>query len=379
MFSETRYAPYPSTRFTLSGNTLSVASPWLDLEVEVDDDTAGLLCKPDGLGWLGDARVQQFLAFLKEFPLLNVAPRRMLEPRAPLRAAPDNAALSPRPGELVAAMRARLGIAYENQALLGDVYEWNLDEVLEFCRIPGEEQLYDPYAAYTFIRGRRLQYQFEQMSQSSVVVAYLDALRRANEGAFFEAVIDVMSQQFYVTRQCTACLHPALENDDIRAAVEAYIAEEQNHDRLILSSIQAVSDRRVEDLFFAPGIMVETELIRYAASVCPLSFACLVSIMEGSAYPEHDPVGELLRKTSRPQAAKGIEAHFQINKTHNHTAIPETFVVCLPPVDRDTVASALRMTEVAIKLDAEMPKVIHRRFVDRFGEPAAPQGRASLA
>lgn len=369
MLHDKSYRPYACARFERDGITLTAAAPWISLQVELDDDYARLLADPTFLQGGGDMeRLQEFYAFFKEYPLLNVLPRTALAVDAPLAARSDNAALAPDPNVLVAAMAHRLKVPYANPQLLGHAYSWDPRPLLDFARLPGTRNLYDPYSIYTAVRELRLQYQFGQIGKSVDVLDYLTRLKERSEDEFFDAVTDVMSQQYYVTSKCTDCLHPALNDRHIREAVVAYIAEEQNHDRLILTSIEAVSEKKPQELYFAPGIMVETELIRYAADACPLGFACLVSIMEGSAYPEHDPVGMLLEKSSRPHAARGIEAHFQINKRQNHTAIPETFVERLPAVTEQVALSALRLTEVAIKLDADMPHTMHERFLERYGD-----------
>lgn len=369
MLHEKIYQPYACTQFLQDGKTLTAVAPWITLQVELDDDYAQLLSDPKFLRGSDDNdKLQDFYAFFSEYPLLNVRPRPTLARTAPLVASEDTAALSRNPSALVSAMAQRLGLSYANSKLLGHEYSWDPRPVLDSSRLPGTRDLYDPYSIYTAVRELRLAYQFGQIEKSAHVLSYLTRLKERSEEEFFEAITDVMSQQYYVTSKCTDCLNPALNNPHIRDAVAAYIAEEQNHDRLILASIEAVSEKKPHQLFFAPGIMVETELIRYAAEVCPLSFACLVSIMEGSAYPEHDPVGLLLKESSRPHAARGIEAHFQINKSQNHTAIPETFVERLPPVTEEVALSALRMTEVAIKLDADMPRDMYDRFLGRYGK-----------
>ncbi|GFN46163.1 hypothetical protein [Candidatus Regiella insecticola] len=118
------------------------------------------------------------------------------------------------------------------------------------------------------------------------------------------------------------------------------------------------------DFYFIPEIQFETEIVKYASQVCPLAFACLVSIMEGTAYPDRDPIGALLEESSKPESAKGVEAHFQINKQGNHTAIPEAFIKLMPAIDRETVVSALRMTEVAIWLDSNLATSMYKKFYD---------------
>lgn len=71
-----------------------------------------------------------------------------------------------------------------------------------------------------------------------------------------------------------------------------------------------------------------------------------------------DPVGDMLARSSKPSARVGVEAHFQINRRGNHTAIPETFVKALPPVTKRTIAMATRLAEVGIRLDSGLSQAV---------------------
>ena len=66
----------------------------------------------------------------------------------------------------------------------------------------------------------------------------------------------------------------------------------------------------------------------------------------------------MLARSSKPSARVGVEAHFQINRRGNHTAIPETFVKALPPVTKRTIAMATRLAEVGIRLDSGLSQAV---------------------
>jgi len=369
MFEEIKYVPYPSATFALSGDKLSVGAPWLDLEVEVDESHqaaahSALQRLHSGQRDGGDS---QFFGFFAEHPLLHVVPRHFAGEFQPHDVNPNNVVLmSDDPRDFVRFIAARLELDPVSVFdLIGSCYEWSLAEALAASRLPNAEA-YDPFSAYTYVRERRLLHQATRAEDAQRFLENLLELRRDNEPEFFRVMADVLAQQYYVTRDCQACLTPALDHlPEIRAQVVRYIAEEQHHDELILRSIRELTDKPADQFRFTKEIAIETEVIKYAAHVCPLAFACLVSVMEGTAYPERDQVSTLLAESSKPHSAKGVEAHFHINRDNNHTAIPETFVAVLPPISANVVKSALRMTEVAIKLDAALSSRMHADFIGR--------------
>jgi hypothetical protein len=88
------------------------------------------------------------------------------------------------------------------------------------------------------------------------------------------------------------------------------------------------------------------DLLTFAASGYFLGFCCAVTYFEGSGYTDQDPAARLLRQSSRPGAAQGIERHFLINKTQNHSRVGEELAGTLTPVCADTVISAVRINEL---------------------------------
>ena len=214
-------------------------------------------------------------------------------------------------------------------------------------------------SAYTAIRARRLEFQIANAHHAQKLLDRLEHLRINNEASFFDVMSVILSQQYYVTRECPHCLLPAIVNHLIISdEICAYMAEEQNHDRLILHSIRAISDAAPEAFYFSPEVKLEIEVIKYAARTCALGFSVLVSIMEGTVYPASDPVGDILLKSSRPKSHEGVETHFQINRGSNHTAIPETFVARIAPVTLETLGIMTRLAEVTIRLDAGLARTM---------------------
>jgi hypothetical protein len=364
------YLPYPETQFTYDKRNarLSVESPWVQLQVDIDHhrlDSIGNVI--EGLGdperVQRDPEIQDFLKFFADMPLVHCLPRALAVDGHYHSTA---AAIlgSAGPADFMASINVFPAIDVASAfAYMPRHWEWDDSDIAAQSQVPGTD-LYDPFSAYTALRRKRLLFQTGQAQDAHALIAYLNTLKHHDEGKFFEAMAIVLSQQYYVTGQCHACLDPAASTlTVIGEEIRAYANEEINHDRLILRSIEQLVKADPSHFTYMPEVQLEIEVIKYAAQHCALGFSTLVSIMEGTVYPASDPVGDILRNTSRPDSHKGVEAHFQINKQGNHTAIPETFVARLPAVSRDTVRIATLLTECTIRLDAGLAGSLHRYLV----------------
>lgn len=369
MFNEIMYAPYSQIGFAMGESEMKVSSPWLALDVAVEPDkktslTALLnrLALPRSM--LGDKQIQEFLGFFADFPLLHVLPRSLKDKTIPAYESqgPEIQAAAG-PLQFLQAINPFEDLdVTQCFPYFPDAWEWDANDIAEASAIPGTA-LFDPYSAYTALRARRLQYQIDQAGMAHTLLERVRALKDTNSSAFFEIMATILAQQFYVTRECCACLDPAIAHLSILSdEIRAYKDEEINHDRLILKSIRELTDAPEESFFFAPEVRLEIEVIKYAATACALGFSALVSIMEGTVYPNSDPVGDILLASSKPSAHVGVEAHFQINRRGNHTAIPESFVRRIPPVTRQTIDIATRLAEVTIRLDTGLARTIIQRL-----------------
>lgn len=366
MFDEIKYVPYRQTAFASTETGINVSSPWLSLDVDVEDEQKAAVERvlgrvASGTGLTADIEVQNFLAFFADYPLLHAAPRE--------RAPSQDATYASQATELMHAQGPRQFLEALNPfaeidiarafSYFPDSWEWSSDQIAAEACIAGSDALFDPLSVYTAIRAKRLQFQIENADIAHQLLKNLEALREHDEAKFFRILAILLSQQYYVTRECCSCLDPAIENLTlIQNQIRTYKDEEVHHDRLILKSIRELTDQPESEFAFAPEVKLEIEVIKYAAKTCALGFSALVSIMEGTVYPDSDPVGDVLKKSSRPHAHAGVEAHFQINKRGNHTAIPESFVKQLPAVTAETVAIATRLAEVTIRLDSGLARTM---------------------
>lgn len=362
--------PYESTSFTFDegSSRLSIESPWVSANFDVLEETAGDVKRAVSLLSNRDKNVdtevlQNFLRNFDDLPILQAVPRSISAENTHYHSSAELLMSSTGPREFLQRINSFSDIDVERDLpYLPKTWSWNTDETAEASRIKGTD-LYDPISAYTSIRHARLSYQMSCSEDAHRLIKWLNEKKQSDSDLFLSAMADVLSQQYYVTGQCAACLAPAAATHIlISEEVNEYHEEELHHDKLILQSIRHLSDKDESAFVFMPEVKLEIEAIKYAAHHCALGFSALVSIMEGTVYPEQDPVGALLSDSPRPEAQKGVEAHFQINKRGNHTAIPERFVNKIPPVTRQTIDVACRLAEVTILLDTGLAKSLFRFF-----------------
>lgn len=369
MFNEIMYTPYSQIRFAMGDSEMKVSSPWLALDVAVEaDKKPGLTALLNRLAlsnpMLSDEQMQEFLGFFAHFPLMHVLPRSLKDEKISAYESQGTDILTAKgPLQFLQAINPFEDLDVKQCfAYFPHAWEWDANDIAAASAIPGTT-LFDPYSAYTALRARRLQYQIDQAGVAHTLLERVRALQETNPDAFFDIMATILAQQFYVTRECCACLDPAIAHHGMLSdEIRAYKDEEINHDRLILKSIRELTDAPTESFFFAPEVRMEIEVIKYAATSCALGFSALVSIMEGTVYPNSDPVGDILLASSKPSAHIGVEAHFQINRRGNHTAIPESFVRRIPPVTRQTIDIATRLAEVTIRLDTGLARTMMQRL-----------------
>lgn len=375
--SAVRYIPYKEVKFLLNSESrvLTVDCPWLHVDVDIDEDqlskTERVLVKVSSIDQnIDDGEVQEFLAFFADIPVLHTLPRKLQDnvgSGADIYDSKGTEILETvGPLDFIRKINTFSDVDAQSAfSYMPGKWEWDAQEVISASRIEGTD-LCDPVSAYTALRHKRMAFQIDYAKDAHSLLAHVNMLKKNDEKKFFAVMADILSQQYYVTGQCSSCLEPAADYlPEIAEEIKSYAREEMHHDRLILKSIRTISNLPTEEFMFMPEGKLEIAAIKYAAKKCALGFAALVSILEGTVYPENDPVGKIFLDSSKPEARNGVEAHFQINKKGNHTAIPETFVGKLPPVTLSTVQIAARLTEIAIRLDSGLAGSMHRYLLSQ--------------
>lgn len=329
-----QYCPYPESKVEwLSDKTgFKISAPWVSVDVVVDTDSV------ERIQALANPISSELLTSFTDFPLGYIKPRESLFGAAfSERGLAIDTNLSP------SELAARVWQSHRDE--LPKNWSWDSDKILKDSQIPNSDA-YDPLSVYGLLQRERL---CQEVSGDGAnhLFELLDVLRQKSEVRFFDAVSEVLRQTFEVTWACTSSLEPALENyAPARDAVAAFIRAERGHDELVRDSLAKLG---INDPFQIPALdstRLSMALLKFSAENYFLAFCCAVGYFEGSGYTQEDPIAALLRKTSRPEAALGIERHFHINKSQMHSAIGHEFAQKLGPVDAATVIAAVRLTEL---------------------------------
>ncbi|HUP56342.1 MAG TPA: hypothetical protein VM598_02745 [Bdellovibrionota bacterium] len=242
--------------------------------------------------------------------------------------------------------------------------ERGIAEILRGSELPDLPGMYDPATAYALIRRQRLLAESAPESGANVYES-LARLLAKDEQAFFEAAALVLRQTFEVTSHCLWALEPALVAEGLdRAKVKAFRDEERGHEMLVLKSFKDAGFSRA-DLDHFP-VLEETRLsieaLRQAAESVPFAFCCLVGLFEGNIYAEADPLAELFKRSSRPQAASGIQTHFNINRDGGHSRVGEELVADLPAQGRAEIVHAASESARVVELGRKLMSSLVARF-----------------
>lgn len=356
-FSKTyQYLPYEELEILwntdLSG--FELCTPWVSINVDVEPDQKEKLLQITDSIYSSlstnnlQLQISDFLGFFHDYPVAYIKPRDYLKKSETNIKNVEAELLTKSPRELaISFMPENLTLKKEQLEQLPLEWTWNSNEVLRLSEIcyNSTEPLYDPLSVYRVLQRLRLitEHNFDNTGE---ILDILNTLKSTNEEKFFASVILVISQSYYVTHRCRECLTPALYNYlPATTAVQNFIKQEEGHDLLIWQSLKALGVDNTNYLQILPDTKLNMEILKQAAQHYFLAFCCIVGAFEGSVYREEDPIGYLLKSSSIPEAAFGLERHFLINKEGNHAAIGEEFVTTMESVSKQEVIIASRFTE----------------------------------
>lgn len=330
----------------------TVLTPWISLSVDVEQgqrDELAEITKSLRLpfnSWHQN-KVNEFIRFFHEYPIAYIQPRSLPIDlfKQSTRARKDILSIS-NPRSLITKLLPQ-GLEKKQIEKVPLNWVWDTDKVLRLSQIEVDtsELLYDPISAYRAIYRLRLIAE-QSFNSMGTVVELLSDLRESDENAFFKAITQIISQTYYVTSNCIECLSPAVYAYPPAAnEVREFIKKEEGHDLLILQSLKKLSVN-ISCFEILPETVLNMEILKLAAQDYFLAFCCIIGAFEGGAYRQEDPIATLLRRSSIPEAAFGLERHFLVNKEGNHAAIGESLIEKMGAVSRDEVIIATRLTEL---------------------------------
>jgi hypothetical protein len=346
----TNFRVYPETefRFSTAKNELLVSLPWLSgtLPIPEQYQFAGEAIAPSDVENLFNSSSLFSPEELLSFPFCQQGPRQLNE-------------FSSRETDTrhfnyvnhYSDLLANLGYVMDNGDPITNAFpfvpQWDMVAILNECGIPGTTD-YDPVSLYTILRRWRNKPATFKRFSATLHQQLKQCLTDQKDEVFFEMILLLLAQSYYITSNCVDSLTPALlASPYISAAVKQYIQEETGHHHLIWRSVKEITTEpgRINGLVFREVITLMT-MLKNCAGNYPVAFCCLLGSFEQSSQFESDPLGDLLLQSSKPTAANGINTHFRINKKGNHSEIGLDLVKLLPPCNKEQVLAATQYLEL---------------------------------
>ncbi|MHA7147452.1 iron-containing redox enzyme family protein [Burkholderia pseudomallei] len=168
-------------------------------------------------------------------------------------------------------------------------------------------------------------------------------------------LIHCLNQAWYVTSHSVAALSAGLCGMHPRAyeqVLRDYVQDEQGHHKFIERSLNALGCTPTQ-CAVTPSTVYAMQLLARVAGTNALALACFITYFEMGGLFESDPIADALRQIGSEAAARPIDAHFRINKDHQHALLPLRLVCSLQYVSGSDVLHAFQTTRaVALALQA---------------------------
>ncbi len=271
--------PFDEVKFSLSNNELSVSSPWVSIEAEIEEGSISSSDLQLPLKY-EKGNIQALLEHLQEYCLFYDEPRKNL-------------------------LKAK-------DFLEPEVWPFENKDILKY-RI--NRYSYDPITAFQLLQKDSL---LQQCETKNNVYKNLELRLKKSPEDFKSSLIFLLNQTYYITENFSKVVHPDKKMAEGLSCFSREIYEEEvGHHKLILQSLKALGADPDLDQVAQPTkdlIQIVSEAFQNSA----LGFALVNSSLEGNHYPAEDPLSKIIKQSPFKDAAKGIDAHFKINKEANH-------------------------------------------------------------
>jgi hypothetical protein len=320
---------------------IAISSPWLEITLDVQRDvSATVLAEIQRRELLGT----YLFPALFEYPLFYSKPRRVTHPTVQLTNCTRLKLTTPRSALLSLGKPESL----DSSAFADDErWHWSLESILANSA-QGEDR-FDPLAVYF----QTLRFRLEDQKSVVLRAKMLSELSNAvvdNPDRFLGAMILLIGQNRYVTSKCYDSISPAVCFSRIEDIVSNFLREEAGHDELMELSLKVLGGGKLPHYDLLPQSVYSMSSLEYASQESPLALACLLGIFEGSSVGDKDPLSALLAQGGYPDACKGLDIHYEINKVAQHSAVGIGIAGCEESVSKAECAQAIRLTELVHRL-----------------------------
>lgn len=345
----TESLPYPEVKATWTDDkeSFTLHCPWIELEVEVEKEQVSEIEKQiknlnEGVA---NKELGQFLDFFSDYPISYKRNLKNYSFPSIQSNFETNFEISFSPRDFI----SQLDPSKRLLEKLPVNWNWSVEEIKSFCQIENTST-HDPLALYTYLRRLRLKTEYEHASNLGIFNS-LEKLRLENESTFFKVVSIMIRQTYHITQSCESALLPALKSfPTANAQIQEFTNEEKGHEFFALKSLNSLGISDPKDLELFEETRLSIDLLKHAAHFSNISFANLVGVFEGNSYSEKDALAEVILRSSKPEAANGIQTHYQINQTHEHNRVGENFIEGLGTIDTKQLILATRYSETVVIL-----------------------------
>lgn len=345
------FEPYQELRaeFFPHENLLRLTTPWTTVEADVAPDRAEAVVNAcnavNSFSQAGDhAEASALLSAFKEHHVAYLKPRGLplIQEQCSRTKATIRRSVKSPPEAWVDSYMPTIAHAMESLP----PWRFDVNSCLAHSKIDGMD-LFDAASAYRFI----MHWVFLRLTGPIEVhtrfFELMESLLTEDEPAFFAAAKFCIRQYHHVTSTSYDCLLPALDTMTFaRKLVHKLVHEEHGHGRYTADSLRKLGVNNPSLLPLVPESVAIMDLLRMTTSLNPLAFACLFNVFELAGEQDEDPLAALLARSSKPEAANGIRAHFEFNRAGAHFTSGILLLEGMGGVDSYTVIEAARCVEL---------------------------------
>lgn len=240
-----------------------------------------------------------------------------------------------------------LGVSHKSSTL---GLNWSKEIVLEECRIPDSENLFDPLSVITSLRRLRL----EATSSNSKIqddILSLKKYKTEQPENFIQKAKSILEHSLFVTTHAVRSLKQGVGlNLDVDPLLSNFITSEMGHDQLVLKSLSVLGGPRPdwETLLFQE-VRILIDLLGAAARTSSLALALLIDGFEGTKYDhEANSIWDLVDNIAGyANASRGVRDHQRINDSQNHSNVSLDIAALLPPCSEHEAAYVFQLAVAA--------------------------------
>ena len=356
------YLPHErlSVQWSADRTSFHLTLPWVKMDIDVEESEKEWI--KEGIEQLHQqperSSSQRFLSELKDYPIFYIKPRPLEEfKELDLQSCSSTDVDVTTPQRLV----ETLGLSLLSDLDLHIIPEWTWEweKILSKSKIEGSD-LYDPVSFVTYLICYRLEWENTTWSGQDGLGQTLEKFLKEDEQKFFWAMGWISRQSWYVTTESCKAMEPALQTFPKAAdLIDHFMKDEAGHYKFMEQVFEDLELKK-EDFSVGPATVWLLACHARMAQVSLLAFSAMINLFEAAFYEGEDPLSRVIRKSSKPYAARGYDLHYKINQEHRHCDMPVVLAKRLAPQTREQLELTLGIFELTLNFLDSMEKSLEK-------------------